>query len=242
VVCELEFEFEFELDVDVEVVEAVGAVARTQHGAVAAIVTVNVGLSTAKTIELVVWFVMVACAIGVVVVVVGGAVVVVVDAGRRARVVGEVAEIADWLLVELRPTHQIAPTPTSSSVPAIATTSGAHERWGRAPWSGGIGAGRFAVPGDEGTRARDAACCNASSARCWCSTDSSGVGAWRYQRRSAKTHSRATSTAMTTGIRFLTSRERALVRCALFSARPLRCDDRGCVEASQAGRRTIVLL
>jgi hypothetical protein len=169
VVCDDEPELELEPDVDVDVLlaVAVGAVARTQHGAVAAIVTVNVGLSTAKTIELDVWFVMVACAIGAVVVVVGGAVVVVVvEAGRRARVVGEVAEIADWSLVELRPTHQIAPTPTRSSVPAIATTSGAHERWGRPPWSGGMGAGRLVGPGDVGMRARDAACCNASSARC----------------------------------------------------------------------------
>lgn len=144
---EVELDVEVDVDVEVEVVEAVGAVARTQHGAVAAIVTVKVGLSTAKTMELDVWLVMVACAIGAVLVVVGGAVVVVVvEAGRRARVVGEVAEIADWLLLELRPTHQIAPTPTSNSVPVIATTSGVHERWRRPPWSGGIGAGRPVAP------------------------------------------------------------------------------------------------
>jgi hypothetical protein len=162
------------------------------------------GRSTLNTIPLPVWLVIVACATGGrvgAVAVEGGTVVDVV----ACRVV-EVGADADCFRVVSRPTHHATPIPASTRLPTRATAIGASERCGRPTRAlEMLCSGRLVVlvvVADAGgpERDRDAACCSASSARCWCSTDSSGVGACRYQRRSAKTHSRANTTAMTTGI------------------------------------------
>ncbi len=141
----------------------------------------------------------------VVVVLVGGAVVVVVETARRC--VADVAGVADCLLLLERPIHQTAPTPARTRVPTSATAIGANERGARKSRGTRLGmtSEGFACSAPGRVRARDAACCSASSARCWCSTDSSGVGACRYQRRSANSQSKARSTPMTTGIELATS-------------------------------------